>query len=113
MSEKLERHHRAHKLSPVGTWTHKGVKYAVAVGGPFQVIVPTTELEYALLRDHPNGFYEYSWTLFRGEKPWIGGSNVIDVMHDPEYTVGTREQMRVNAARRDAENAIKEMEAIA
>lgn len=112
MSEKLERHHRAHKLSPVGTWTYKGVRYAVAVGGPFEVIVPTKDIEWDIRRDHPNGFYEYSWTLFRDEKPWFGGSNIVDKYHDPEHTDAARERMRVNAARRDAEWAIDNAKAV-
>ena len=109
MSRKLELHHQHWKMKPIGSWTHQGVKYAVAIGGPFKIIVPTNEVQHRLRQDHPQGYYEYSWTVFKGDEPWFGGGNVIDVNHDRDHTEHARERMRLNAARAEAQWAIDEV----
>lgn len=105
-TQAVEAHHRAHELEPKGRFTYRGVDYVVAVGGPFRIDVPTTEVERRLREEHPHGYYEFSWALLRDEAPWVGGSNVIDAQHDLLRVESDRERARVNAARKDAEWAI-------
>lgn len=104
----LEKHHRAHELAPVGRYSYRGVDYAVSLGGPFQINYPTTQTEREIQKDHPHGYYEYAWAIFRDDRPWIGGSNIIDKNHDLDkgYDEHGRERMRINAARKEAEWAI-------
>lgn len=106
--EGLERHHLEHGLKQAPRETYRGVDYAVAVGGPFRVTVPVNDYEDLIMRDHPDGYYEIAWALFRDEVPWIGGFNVIDRNHDLDkmWTEHTREKARFNAARAEARWAI-------
>lgn len=104
--EGLERHHSAREFKAAPRESYRGVDYVVAVGGPFKVHGPEGMLsgvERKLKNDHPDGFYEFEWTIFRDEKPWIGGSNVIDKNHDVDknWTEDMREEARFNAARKD------------
>lgn len=109
--EGLEQHHRAREFTAAPRESHNGVEYVVAIGGPFKVHGPDgmlSPIERKLKNDHPDGFYEYEWTIFRDEKPWIGGSNVIDKNHDMDkpWTEEAREKARYNAARRECQWAI-------
>lgn len=106
--EGLERHHLEHGLKQAPKESYKGVDYAVAVGGPFQVVVPVDRHESELAKEHPDGYYEIAWALFRDESPWIGGFNVIDKNHDVDkaWTESARERARFNAARQEAQWAI-------
>lgn len=101
----LELHHQANELKPLGRYVYRGLSYSVAISPePMRIWYPVTPIQHAIMRDHPNGFYEFAWAIFKGEEPWIEGTNIIDVNHDLEYT--GREQLRINAAKQAAENAI-------
>ncbi len=101
----LELHHQANKLQPIGSYWYRGLKYSVAVSPePEKIWFPTKPIQYAIMQEHPNGFYEFAWAIYKDDQPWIAGSNIIDVNHDLEYT--NREQLRINAAKKAARDAI-------
>lgn len=104
----LERHHIEHELQGAPRETYKGVDFVVAVGGPFEIHFPTNDLQRDLMREHPDGFYEYAWAVLADEVPLIGGFNVIDKNHDIDqpWTEAAREKARYNAARNAAKWAI-------
>lgn len=111
----LERHHIEHGLKGAPKESYNGIEYVVAVGGPFEVIVPTSSDEMRLANDHPDGFYEVAWAVLVDEVPYIGGFNTIDKHHDLDqgWTESAREKARYNAARKEArwaiDNGIREM----
>ena len=103
----LEQHHYAHELKPIGKYNHNGIEYALALGGPYRIDYPITELQHAIRKDHGNGFYEFAWVIFKGETPWIEGTNLIDINHDSNDS--NREQLRINAAHNAAHQVIDQL----
>jgi len=109
--ECLEQHHRVHELKSLPRETYRGVDYVVALGELKKVHGPDgmlSDIEQKVKKEHPDGFYEYEWVLFRDEKPWIGGSGMIDKNHDTDkaWDEETREKARFNAVRNAARWAI-------
>lgn len=103
-----ERHFAANGLKCGIRESYRGVEFVTAVGGPFRIERPSNEDQRKLANDHPDGFYEYAFVVFKDDKPWLGGFNVIDRYHDlgKGWTENTRERARFNAASREAKMAI-------
>lgn len=110
---KIERMCRAAGCPPVARKTVRGREIFIADGFSAQPAVTFQKFDVEA-SDFPFGCFGTFWWTFEGEDKFsLGRPLFFDAFHDPGYSADSKQQMRIRAAVKDAEEQMIAQERVA
>lgn len=86
----LEKYHRRVEATPERRVEYKDFSIFISDGGPYT--------DQRLNLEYPNGWYESTWWMGRGDNVMGGQVLLFDFLHDLNMSNGSRKEARINAA---------------
>lgn len=110
LQQQYENYLKRNKHRPVKRIQWRGVEIYLSEGGPFYPDEFPLENRAQVKDDFPLGFYEATYAVGVGDQIIFWQPLLFDRLHDAQYTDSSREQARVNAALKQAQEVIMEQE---